>query len=52
MKRTQYKFLVSITNTVPVYRRVWENNGRFFVKYNGKWNDITDKRNDFRSELK
>lgn len=52
MKRTSYKFLVSITNTSPIYRRVWEDNGRFFVRYNGEWNDVSDKQDEFRSDLK
>ena len=47
MRKTIYKLLVTITNTQPVYRTVWEQDGHFFVKYNGKTSDVTNMRDKF-----
>ncbi len=48
MKKTNYKVLVTITNTQPIYRVVWEKDGRFFVKYDGKITDVTHRYDNFQ----
>ena len=48
MKKTKYRFIVTTTiYLLPVYRRVWTDGERFFIKYNGKLFDMTDRQDEF-----
>ena len=48
MTKTNYSFMVSWgMNGCNVWRRVYEQDGRYFVKYNGKIIDVTDKEDSF-----
>lgn len=44
-KKTEYSFFTGITNSGATWRKVWEKDGRYFVKSNGRIADVTDKRN-------
>ena len=44
MKKTEYAFQVSETiYLIPIYRRIWEQDGRYYIKSEGKLFDVTDK---------
>lgn len=47
MKKTPYEMCICITNSGSVWRRVWEKDGRYFVKYNGETRDVTKYSNTF-----
>ena len=49
MKKTNYSFMVSwgMNCYNGIWRRVYEQDGRYFVKYNGKIIDVTDKEYSF-----
>lgn len=48
MKKTAYElFMGTNASMMPVYRRVWEKDGRYFVKYRGEVLDVTDKAEHF-----
>ena len=50
MKKTRYQMKVrdSYCYGAPIYRRVWvDENGRYFVKYNGEVNDVTFAKDSF-----
>lgn len=47
MKKTNYSFIVTITTANAISRRVYEKDGRYYVKWNGEVIDVTDKKNDF-----
>ena len=49
MKKTNYSFMVAwgMNCYNGIWRRVYEQGGRYFVKYNGETKDVTEKKNDF-----
>lgn len=47
MKKTHYSFMVSSSYMKTVWRRVYEESGKYYVKYNGEWVEVTDKKNTF-----
>lgn len=47
MKKTNYCFMVSSSFINAIWRRVYEKDGRFYVKWNGAVIDVTDKKNEF-----
>lgn len=48
MKKTRFWFCVSETVYLQgIFRRVWTDGERFFVKYNGQTWDVTDKQDWF-----
>lgn len=49
MKKTNFEFMISFNQTTfsGTYRRVWEKDGRFFVKVNGECIDVTKFEKDF-----
>ena len=50
MKKTEYKMMVkdSFCYGAPIYRRVWQDeNGEYFVKYNGEIINVTFAKNGF-----
>lgn len=47
MKKTNYSFMVSSSYVKSTWRKVYEENGKYFVKYNNQWIDVTDKKDKF-----
>ena len=49
LQKTAYTFLVTCNawGGAAVYRRVWENDGRYFIKRDGELHDVTKKQADF-----
>ena len=49
MKKTNYSFMVAwgMNCYNGIWRRVYEQDGRYFVKYNGETKDVTEKKSDF-----
>lgn len=47
MKKTDYQFMVSCDVYKGTFRRVYEQDGKYYVKYNGKIIDVTDKKEHF-----
>lgn len=47
MKRTEYELCCGTRNGYPVYRTVFEKDGRYFVKWNNQIIDVTNDKNDF-----
>lgn len=50
MKKTQYTFMVSegsVYNYKGIWRRVYEQDGRYFVKYEGRVIDVTKVQDKF-----
>lgn len=49
LQKTAYTFLVTCNawGGAAVYRRVWENNGRYFIKRDGKLFDVTKMQANF-----
>ena len=47
MKKTDYIFMVRMTSTQGIYRTVWEKDGRYYVKDEGKVWDVTDQKDRF-----
>lgn len=51
MKKTEYIMKVkdSFCYGAPIYRRVWVNeNGEYFVKFEGQLNNVSFAKNSFR----
>ena len=47
MRKTEYVLLVRMTTSKGIYRVVWENDGKYYVKDNGETVDVTSLRNSF-----
>lgn len=49
MKKTEYQMKVrdAYCYGEPIYRRVWIENGEYFVKYEGKLCNVSFAKNDF-----
>ena len=49
MKKTNYSYMVSwgMNHYNGIWRRVYEKDGRYFVKYNGEVIDVTDAKDKF-----
>lgn len=47
MKKTQFDFFIGNNNNRAVYRKVYEKDGRFYIKHKGAVVDVTDKQKHF-----
>lgn len=48
MKNTGLKFMVRMTTSCGIYRTVWEKDGKYYIKDEGKLWDVTDKKEHFQ----
>lgn len=51
MKKTHFSLKVRQSTHTATYRRVWTDGTRFFVKFEGKVWDVTDKLNWFVHDI-
>lgn len=47
MKKTQYTMVIVNMSGANTVRRVYEENGKYFIKINGEVRDVTERKNDF-----
>ena len=49
MKKTNYSYMVSwgMNSYNGIWRRVYEQEGKYFVKYNGEVKDVTSAKSEF-----